>query len=84
MIENGVRTPSHKLLSRIAGELGVPVAALLDDAPPAKATAPHTASADVVRALMGYGLSRMPAVEPAELRDKRSEFPEAPIAVDPL
>ncbi|WP_037895431.1 helix-turn-helix domain-containing protein [Streptomyces sp. Tu 6176] len=71
MVENGKRTPSPKLLARIAAELDVPVAALLSDDPPAKATPSLSTAPDVAKALMGYGSTRSaPAVGPAELRER--------------
>ncbi|MFI6701635.1 helix-turn-helix domain-containing protein [Streptomyces sp. NPDC050509] len=71
MIENGKRTPSPKLLARIAAELDVPVAALLSDETPVKSPPSLTTAPDVARALMGYGSTRSaPAAGPAELRER--------------
>ncbi|MFB7273928.1 helix-turn-helix domain-containing protein [Streptomyces sp. NPDC056244] len=72
MIENGQKTPSADVLSRLASELGVPIAALLSDSPgrepvPADQTAP-----DVARALMGYSRPPIstPVAPPAYLRER--------------
>lgn len=74
MIENGKRTPSPKLLTRIAAELDVPVAALLSDDSPPKDTTSLTTAPDVARALLGYGSTRTgPVVGPAVLRERVEE-----------
>ncbi|MEU3983636.1 helix-turn-helix transcriptional regulator [Streptomyces sp. NPDC026672] len=74
MIENGKRTPSSKLLARIAAELDVPVASLLSDEPPPKAPPSMTTTPDIARALMGYGSPREDvAAGPTELRDRVEE-----------
>lgn len=71
MLENGKRTPSAKLLSRIASELGVPVASLLSEEPPEPAKPRLTTAPDVARALMSYGSARSaPAAGPADLRER--------------
>ncbi|MGW3498167.1 helix-turn-helix domain-containing protein [Streptomyces sp. NPDC001020] len=71
MIENGKRTPSPKLLTRIAAELDVPVGALLSDEPPRKAPPSLTTAPKVTRALMGYGSTRKDAAAgPTELRER--------------
>ncbi|RFU85178.1 XRE family transcriptional regulator [Streptomyces triticagri] len=71
MIENGKRTPSHSLLASIAKELDVPIAALLSEEAPEKATVSTAAAPDIAQALMGYGTTRRdPAVPPAELRER--------------
>ncbi|WP_030910146.1 helix-turn-helix domain-containing protein [Streptomyces sp. NRRL F-5126] len=71
MIENGKRTPSPKLLTRIAAELDVPVAALLSDEPPPKDPISLTTSPDVARALLGHTPTRArPVAGPTKLRDR--------------
>lgn len=71
LIENGARVPSAAVLSRLAAELGVPVAALLTEHAPPEPQTPLTVEPAVARALMGYGLARstQPA-EPAVLRER--------------
>lgn len=71
-IENGKKTPSSALLSRLAAELGVSVSALLEDGRPApRSMGPVTTGPSVVAALMGYGPPRRrPPVAPAVLRDR--------------
>lgn len=71
LIENGKRTPSADVLNRLAGELGVPVSALLAEDYVAEPAPPLTVEPAVARALMGYGppRSQTPAV-PAELRER--------------
>ncbi|MFJ2648292.1 helix-turn-helix domain-containing protein [Streptomyces sp. NPDC087420] len=74
MIENGKRVPSPKLLTRIAAELDVPVAALLADKSPAKAAASRTTAPDVAHALLGYGSTRTGSpLGPAALRTRVEE-----------
>ncbi|MFE9410808.1 helix-turn-helix domain-containing protein [Streptomyces sp. NPDC006704] len=71
LIENGARVPSAAVLSRLAAELGVPVAALLTEHTPPNPSAPLTAEPAVARALMGFSSARpsQPA-EPAVLRER--------------
>ncbi|MCT9113796.1 helix-turn-helix domain-containing protein [Streptomyces mirabilis] len=71
LIEAEKKMPSAEVLSCIAAELGVSVAALLTEDPIEEPTAPHTTEPAVVRALMG----RMPArssnvVHAAQLRER--------------
>ncbi|MFC7267178.1 helix-turn-helix domain-containing protein [Streptomyces lutosisoli] len=71
LIEAGEKTPSAEVLTRLAAELGVPVAALLTEDPIEEPAAPHTAAPEVARALMGHG----PAYNtgpghPAQLRER--------------
>ncbi|MFI6286150.1 helix-turn-helix domain-containing protein [Streptomyces sp. NPDC051018] len=71
MIENGQRTPSPKVLARIAAELEVPVSALLSDEPPAKPTRSLTAAPDISRALLGDNSARTRSTAgPTELRER--------------
>lgn len=71
LIENGKRTPSAAVLTRLAAELGVPVSALLTEHAPPEPQAPLTVEPAVARALMGYGPARStPPVAPAELRER--------------
>ncbi|GAA1926808.1 hypothetical protein GCM10009716_38580 [Streptomyces sodiiphilus] len=71
MLENGKRTPSAKLLGRIASELGVPVASLLSEDAPEAPKPQLTTAPDVARALMSYGSSgSAPAAGPSELRER--------------
>lgn len=74
LIENGKRTPSADVLNRLAGELGVPVSALLAEDYVAEPAPPLTVEPAVARALMGYGppTSQAPAT-PAELRERVEE-----------
>lgn len=69
-IETGKRAPSADLLQRIASELGVPVAALLDDTTMASPP-PVSAEPDVARALMGFGPPRSSTpADPTDLRER--------------
>jgi transcriptional regulator with XRE-family HTH domain len=71
MLENDQRTPSTKLLNTIASELGVPVAALLSDQPPAPSSVRLTTSPEIARALMSYGSPRLTSLaRPSELRER--------------
>ncbi|PJN00236.1 transcriptional regulator [Streptomyces sp. CB01201] len=71
LIENGARVPSAAVLSRLAAELGVPVAALLAEQTPPELPAPVTDEPAVARALMGYGPARSgEPVESAVLRER--------------
>lgn len=70
-IERGLKKPSHDVLTRIAGELNVSVAALLDDTAEERPDVPATAGADVVRALLGQHLAvSAKPVAAAELRTR--------------
>ncbi|MCI3221997.1 helix-turn-helix domain-containing protein [Streptomyces sp. NP-1717] len=75
MIENGKRSPSSGVLTRIAAELQVPVSALLGDEPPAKAPVTLTTAPDVAGALLGYRSTRAvgPPVGPVPLRERVEE-----------
>lgn len=70
-IEAGQKVPSADVLSRLAAELGVPLAALLCEDASEESTVPHTAAPAVARALMGYDRPRSadPA-SPSELRER--------------
>lgn len=71
LIENGKRTPSADVLARIAAELGVSVAALLDEGTIPEPVAADSAAPGVARALMGCGPSRSSElVIPAQLRER--------------
>ncbi|MCX4554291.1 helix-turn-helix domain-containing protein [Streptomyces sp. NBC_01500] len=71
LIENGQKTPSADVLSRIAHELGVPITALLTEEPPPSQDIPTTTEHDVARALMGHGPPRSTTpAEPATLRER--------------
>ncbi|GAA1156028.1 helix-turn-helix transcriptional regulator [Streptomyces hebeiensis] len=72
MIESGQKTPSSKILSLLATELGVPIASLLSDSPGAEPQAADRAAPDVVRTLMGYGRPSLkePAASPTDLRER--------------
>ncbi|GAA3838413.1 helix-turn-helix transcriptional regulator [Streptomyces coacervatus] len=73
-IEAGTKVPSARVLSRLAAELGVPVAALLADEPVVCPTAPLTAAPAVARALMGCGPPRNDEPpDAAELRERVGE-----------
>ncbi|ARX81487.1 hypothetical protein SMD44_00885 [Streptomyces alboflavus] len=71
LIENGKKTPSPRVVGRLAAELGVPIAALLSDDTPAEPPAADLAAPTVARALMGYSSPRSsdPAT-PVALRDR--------------
>ncbi|MFF4257934.1 helix-turn-helix domain-containing protein [Streptomyces sp. NPDC001663] len=70
-IEAGTKIPSARVLSRLASELGVPVAALLAEEPVEHRPAPLTAAPTVARALMGCGMERDEApLGTAELRER--------------
>ncbi|MFC5661070.1 helix-turn-helix domain-containing protein [Streptomyces nogalater] len=70
-IERGLKVPSLPILYALAQELGVPVAALLSDRPPAEQQPTDTAEVAVGRALLGYGPVRSTApVSAAVLRDR--------------
>lgn len=70
-IEHGKRTPTIDVLHAIARELGVPVAALLAEAPALIADTIDTADQAITRVLMGYGPPcSTPAAEPAQLRER--------------
>ncbi|HKR51528.1 MAG TPA: helix-turn-helix transcriptional regulator [Pseudonocardiaceae bacterium] len=70
-IEAGTKIPSARVLSRLAAELGVPVAALLAEEPVEHDRAPLTAAPAVARALMGCGTPRdNPPLGAAELRER--------------
>ncbi|MFI0820539.1 helix-turn-helix domain-containing protein [Streptomyces sp. NPDC021098] len=70
-IERGLKVPSLPILSAIAQELRVPVAALLPDTPAHSSASPDTTEPAIVQALMGYGPSRSaPATAPASLRER--------------
>ncbi|MEV0976547.1 helix-turn-helix transcriptional regulator [Streptomyces sp. NPDC049915] len=74
LIETGKKTPSSDLLSRLATELGVPIASLVSDEPPAKSTPTLTTPPDIAKALMGYGASPPgSATTPPELRERVEE-----------
>ncbi|MET9081982.1 helix-turn-helix transcriptional regulator [Streptomyces sp. NPDC004237] len=70
-IEAGQKMPSAAVLARIAGELGVPLAALLVEDPADETSVPVTAAPEIARALTGYGLpmSAGPAT-PVHLRER--------------
>ncbi|WP_046502488.1 helix-turn-helix domain-containing protein [Streptomyces odonnellii] len=72
LIENGQKTPSADVLSRLASELGVPIAALLSDTPGPEPVPTDRTASDVARALMGYGRPPVstPVVPPADLRER--------------
>lgn len=71
LIENGKKTPSADVLSRLAAELGVPISALLSGDTSPEPAAADTAAPDVARALMGYGPPRSAtSAAPAELRER--------------
>ncbi|MET7486736.1 helix-turn-helix transcriptional regulator [Streptomyces sp. NPDC005538] len=55
LIEAGKKVPSADVLSRLAAELGVPIAALLSEESIDEAPVPLTTAPAVARALMGYG-----------------------------
>lgn len=70
-IENGQKNPSADVLTRLAAELGVPVAALLAEETPHARSIATTAEPDVARALMGHGPPRSsPPAAPAALRER--------------
>lgn len=70
-IEHGKRTPTIDVLHAIARELGVPVAALLAEAPALIADTIDTADQAITRVLMGYGPPQSsPASNPAQLRER--------------
>lgn len=70
-IERGLRVPSIDVLYAIARELGVPVAALLADAPTPALRASDTTEPAITQTLMGYGPpASSPASTPAELRER--------------
>ncbi|MFE1956768.1 helix-turn-helix domain-containing protein [Streptomyces sp. NPDC059479] len=72
MIENGQKTPSAVVLSRLASELGVPIAALLSDSPGPESVATDRTAPGIARALMGYGRPPIstPVVAVADLRER--------------
>ncbi len=71
MIEAGKKVPSADVLSRLAAELGVPIAALLSDELIDETPVPLTAAPAVARALMGYGPPRSAApMSTAQLRER--------------
>ncbi|MGV9963695.1 helix-turn-helix domain-containing protein [Streptomyces olivaceus] len=70
-IERGLKVPSVPMLYALAGELGVPAAALLSEQAPMEAESTDTAEAAVGRAFLGYGPPRSTAPVPsAVLRDR--------------
>jgi transcriptional regulator with XRE-family HTH domain len=70
-IEAGQKVPSADVLTRLAAELGVPLAALLTEDPAGKVAVATTAEPAVVRALMGYGPTRSSTPSsPAQLRER--------------
>lgn len=71
MIEAGKKVPSADVLSRLAAELGVPIAALLSDELIDETPVPLTAAPAVARALMGYGPPRSAApMNTSQLRER--------------
>lgn len=71
MIEAGKRVPSAEVLSRLAAELGVPIAVLLSEESVDETPVPLTAAPAVARALMGYGPpSSATPVSTAQLRER--------------
>lgn len=71
LIEAGKRIPSADVLSRLAAELGVPIAALLSEERIDEAPVPLTAAPAVARALMGYGPPcNATPVDTAQLRER--------------
>ncbi|MGW0647689.1 helix-turn-helix domain-containing protein [Streptomyces umbrinus] len=71
LIEAGQKTPSADVLTRLAAELGVPVAALLTEDPTKEPAAPHTVAPEVARALMGHAPPRnTDPARPAQLRER--------------
>ncbi|MFE4175471.1 helix-turn-helix domain-containing protein [Streptomyces sp. NPDC056909] len=72
MIENGQKTPSANVLSRLASELGVPIASLLSDSHSPEPVATDRTAPDVARALMGYARQPIsaPVVPEADLRER--------------
>jgi transcriptional regulator with XRE-family HTH domain len=70
-IERGKKMPSAAVLARIAVELGVPTAALLDNAPAPASGLPVTHASAIAQALMGYGPPRStPPATTAALRER--------------
>ncbi|MFG1667649.1 helix-turn-helix domain-containing protein [Streptomyces sp. Y7] len=70
-IEAGQKVPSADVLSRLAAELGVPIAALLAEDGVEESAIPLTAAPAVARALMGCDRPRSSvAASPAELRER--------------
>ncbi|MEV1083495.1 helix-turn-helix transcriptional regulator [Streptomyces sp. NPDC050211] len=70
-IEAGQKVPSADVLSRLAAELGVPIAALLVEDRIEESAIPLTAAPAVARALMGCDRPRSSApASPAELRER--------------
>ncbi|MFI1183945.1 helix-turn-helix domain-containing protein [Streptomyces sp. NPDC020799] len=70
-IERGRKAPSLDVLVALARELGVPVAALVDEQQPAEPECPGGPSPDITRILLGYGSSRREgSVEPVVLRER--------------
>ncbi|MET8160356.1 helix-turn-helix domain-containing protein [Sphaerisporangium sp. NPDC005289] len=71
-IERGLKMPSLPVLHAIATELGVPVAALLQEAPRmAPLDAQEGVDARVAKALMGYGMTgTLQPVSPELLRER--------------
>lgn len=73
-IERGLKTPSLPILYAIAQELGVPVAALLAERPPATSGRPETSEEPAIaRALVGYGPPRSAAPTAAAVLRERVE-----------
>ncbi|WP_433246816.1 helix-turn-helix domain-containing protein [Streptosporangium sp. CA-135522] len=70
-IERGLKIPSLPVLHALAAELGVPVSALIDEAPKEPAGKGSIIAQDVTRALMGYGPPRSSrSVSSTELRER--------------
>ncbi|MEV4924066.1 helix-turn-helix transcriptional regulator [Streptomyces roseoverticillatus] len=70
-IERGRKSPSLDVLVALAREIGVPVAALVDERHSAEPERPRGLSSDITSILLGYGPShRDGPVEPAVLRER--------------
>ncbi|MEO3854500.1 helix-turn-helix domain-containing protein [Acrocarpospora sp. B8E8] len=69
-IERGLKTPSLQVLHALAKELGVPISALLGEAPSEYDSSDITVAPSVTHALMGYGPSASSEpLAPAALRE---------------